>query len=174
MGCDIDARVEYVSWFGPGDRRAVTHFARVDMPRDYLLFALLAGTRGKLDDGTRIDPVFPPRGLPQDITDETRTAATVRIDDDVAALEVDGYCTRAQAAEWCERGYSEYADGDTVPDPDRHSASWLTAAELSEVHRHYVQRGRQPDRTFEAVVAALGALDGDKPGSSRVVFWFRG
>jgi len=63
MGYDIHAYIEYNLtrtgvWF---------HFASLSISRDYPLFYLLAGVSHALDG---LEPPFPPRGLPADMSEE--------------------------------------------------------------------------------------------------------
>lgn len=61
MGCDIHAHIEYTKVCG-------RYFAKAIIPRNYALFSYMAGVRAY----GQVEPVVPPRGLPDNMEEETR------------------------------------------------------------------------------------------------------
>jgi hypothetical protein len=111
--------------------------------RDYDLFGMLAGARGDQD----LPPLFEPRGLPPEYGTE------------VGAL-------------YFER---ELVEGSwrVTPNPDWHSASWLTTAEVRAALAHHGRPLGECGPEFRAAVAAMDELDRCfGSGASRLVFWF--
>lgn len=172
MGCDIHCCIEYASsWNSGGWRWDYTRFAcELNVGRDYDLFALMAGVRG--EEG--LIPVCEPKGLPEDVSTGFLLRSGYLIDDELAALEVDGYCSREEAEQWVRDGSSEHINGSAVTNPDWHSLSWLNVAELEEVQRRYRLRHGADHRELGAIIAAARALDDEQGGRSRLVFWFEG
>jgi hypothetical protein len=172
MGCDIHCCIEYASSRrSDGSRWDYTPFAcELNVGRDYDLFALMAGVRGERG----IIPVCEPKGLPEDVSTVFLLRSGYQIDDELAAHEADGYCSREEAEQWVRDGSSEYIGGSAVTNPDWHSPSWLNVAELEEVQRRYRLLHGADHREFGAIIAAAQALDNEQGGRSRLVFWFKG
>ncbi|WP_165074686.1 hypothetical protein [Paludisphaera rhizosphaerae] len=172
MGCDIHCCIEYASRPSSDDSLwDYTPFAwEINLGRDYDLFALLAGVRGR--DG--VVPVCEPKGLPEDVSTAFLLHSSYKIDDELAALEVDGYCSREEAEQWVQEGSSLSVGETAVTNPDWHSISWLNVAELQEVQRRYRLLHDADHLKLSAVIAAMGALDNQQGGRSRLVFWFKG
>ncbi|WP_165246973.1 hypothetical protein [Paludisphaera soli] len=172
MGCDIHCCIEYASSLRPDESRWVyTPFAcELNLGRDYDLFALMAGVRG--EEG--LVPVCEPKGLPKDISTAFLFHSGCRIDDELAAHEVEGYCSREDAEQWVQEGYADYIGDHAVTNPDWHSVSWLGATELEEVQRRYRLLRGADHLELGAVIAAVQALEKGQGGRSRLVFWFNG
>jgi hypothetical protein len=139
MGCDIHAVIEYRH---PNGFFAALTKGGLLLWRDSELFAALAGVREP-----EMPPLFKPRGLPPEISDEVNRL----------------YFERQWVEDrWC-----------VTPDPDWHSAGWLTAPEVRQALSH---AGLSLDRCcwdFRAVLAAMDELDRHLgSGASRLVFWF--
>jgi len=130
MGCDIHFYVEkkqdgrWVSadeWEpspdyvpGEGDReREIRYSRRFYSGRNYGLFAILAGVRNYWG----INPIAEPRGVPDDVSDETLGEYATE-------------CDEQQATKWISKGYSKRLRNGQVSCPDWHSASWFTLEEL--------------------------------------------
>jgi len=168
MGCDIHAHLELV------DQPAL-HVARFQMPRNYGLFSLLAGVRYDPQEMPGFDPLYESRGLPPGISAAVFEACTYAIDDELAALEVDGYCSRDAAERWIGNGNAAYCDPsqECVTDPDWHSASWLTGKELEAIHKRYQQLTGERDAWLDAIIGAMHAFTKHQR-QNRLVFWFKG
>jgi hypothetical protein len=171
MGADIHAHIEVVNTRD----KSVEHFAEVDIARDYVLFALLAGVRYTPRETPDSRPVASPKGLPKPVSMTTLLSCTFEVDDELSELEVDGYCSRAEADEWVKKGASEYTDETQtrVTDPDWHSESWLDAKELADVNARYERATNHPHAILAAITAAMQTLEA-LVGQSRLVFWFKG
>jgi hypothetical protein len=94
--------------------------------RNYDLFAILADVRNGrgfagCKTGQGFNPIAPPRGIPADISPELLAEYTVSVDDDH---------TPEMLERWVRQGSSQRINETTVTDPDAHSASWFTVAEL--------------------------------------------
>lgn len=147
-----------------------TFAERVFLGRDYGLFALMGG--GRL--AAQIEPVCEPRGLPADLSMSQRIDWALRIDDDLAAYEVEGYCSRADAERWARDGSSTIVAGEWVSDPDAYCESWLAASDLDEVLRRFRTLYDEDNPELAAIIAAMRVLDGGQDGRSRLVFYLRG
>lgn len=78
MGCDIHLHIEIRvagKWH---------HYSAPSIARNYELFNILAGVRHNPDDP---DPIIPPRGLPEDMTEVTR-------------MDMDGFGKYGHHASW--------------------------------------------------------------------------
>ena len=172
MGCGIHCCIEYApSRRSDESRWDYTPFScDVNIGRDYDLYALMAGVRGE----EAIVPVCEPKGQPEDVSAAFLLHSSCRIDDELAAQEVDGYCSREEAERWVKEGASLYIGEGAVTDPDWHSISWLNVAELEEVQRRYRLLRDTDHLQLSAVIAAMHALDNQQGGRSRLVFWFKG
>ncbi len=168
MGCDIHAHLELI------DRPAI-HVARFDLPRNYSLFSLLAGVRSDPREMQGFEPVYEPRGLPAHISSTVSEACTYAIDDELAALEVDGYCSREDAQRWIANGNATSCDStyERITDPDWHSVSWLVCDELQAIDTRYQRLTDERDPWLAAIIGAMSAF-GEQQRPSRLVFWFRG
>lgn len=154
MGCDIHAFVEVVY---TGNPQYVKSWGALNLSQDYALFGWLAGVRS-----TRT-PFIAPRGLP----------SCLGIQADLAYWFYTGepenganYAERGVAESWVKSGASVWR-GDQVSDPDAHTPSWLTLAELLEMAR------TEHSHEFGAAIAAMGELSRlENISEVRLVFWF--
>ena len=170
MACDIHAYIDFDKYYRKDDGPLVRCAAQdVLIGRDYCLFGVMAGVR--VDD---VAPVVSPRGMPVGMSCAVLDAFTLWITDDEALHDQSGYCSKEQADQWIEYNYSTWIDpGKRITHPDWHTPSWLTLAELEQVQTVYAdtwERGRH--EYLDAIMAMMKSLDGDKPGRSRLVFWF--
>lgn len=107
MGCDIHAHIEYKKgdhWY---------YFAPASLPRNYALFAHMAGVRNYGE----VQPVAPPRGLPESVQEETRE-------------DYEGWTGDAHTASWLN--YHEFAQAHVLSKGDTLFTSpivdaWLAA-----------------------------------------------
>lgn len=164
MGCDIHAYIEYTE-----RERSEPYWStvggRINMGRDYDLFAKMAGVRDY--DGKAM---FEPRGLPETTSLTVLWDNQLYVADDV---EGDEYCTRAQAESWVSNGCSKWLrdDKSAVSQPDWHSHSWLTTAEYRTVLEAPRPNGWGIDPAYFAVLAALEELE-RRNCNARLIFWF--
>lgn len=174
MGCDIHCYVEYqVSYFG-GEPKWATFGSDIKPGRDYELFALMADVRNYYSP--RIEPLYPPRGMPDDAAMLTRREDQLYITDKSHASE--GSVARAVADMWLVNGTTKAAttreDGTvaTVYHPDWHSHSWLNVDELAAVFRVYRAAHKRPvGLEYRALLSAMRYLKRESTGV-RLVFWF--
>lgn len=154
MGCDIHAYLEYQPY--ADDKKYWTSFGDLHVGRDYRLFELMAGVRGKIENA-----VAAPKGVPEDMSFWTEDHYSLWVSENAGQ----GCCTLKSAEEWVKHGSSVWLN-DThtkVSHPDWHSHSWLTVEEVRKVRERY------PDNC--AIRMIHGAiLASDKP--VRLVFWF--
>jgi hypothetical protein len=146
------------------------NFARVYLPQDYLLFALLAAVRRS----EFVDEELPwraPKGLPADVDEHTLEEDSLVVDDEADKLDVPLTCSRAAAEEWVREGISRYLeDGYKVTHPDFHSHSWATREELEQIERDYKAAGGS-DTSLAPIIAMMNAFD-TTGHIARAVFWF--
>ena len=139
MGCDIHVHLEYKE----GGRWDGTPQFRI--PRNYGLFAALAGVRKY---NSEVES-FLPRGVPNEVSTETREDYTLWVSD--TAGDDEDNCTREQAENYVKYG-SRYWDSKKtrVIHPDWHSASWLSLNEFKIAYDRFLAYFKQsvlPDIT---------------------------
>lgn len=166
--------IEYDEAWDPTQNTYWTSFGgSIYTGRNYEMFGLLAGVRGTAH------PLFPKRGMPDDVGYLVRSENMLRIVDETDPTKIGaGQCSLVNALSWHKNNrcaISTEPDGVTpmwVSCPDWHSHSWLTLEEFSEVLRAYKKlTGYAPSRQYKAVAAAMKALSAGKR-KVRVVFWF--
>ncbi len=165
MGTDIHLFVEHR--VGPGAQYVSLSGGQINLPRDYAVFAALAGVR------TEARPHFPPRGFPEDASADAHTRYYSRISEE--GLDHDGWWfleRPADARRYVESGLSHtkvWRDLELVSDPDAHHASWLLGGEvLAALER----AGLAPDQLAPEYRVVVAALDLLADRDARVVFWF--
>lgn len=138
MGCDIHAYIDYDETL-KDERVHTSSFGRVQIPRNYVLFAALVGVR---NDGW-VEPVAEPNGLPERLSWRTEEDYYLTVDDEAEAKGWERYCSEDQAARWVRQGVSSWGPPHPNPKyrrishPDWHSTSWFTVPELEEAQRRY-------------------------------------
>lgn len=180
MGADIHTFIEY-SDFTHGDSDHIKPELRgtpywscfgggYNPGRDYGMFGILAGVR------TSDHQLFEPRGLPEGMLSwQVDDYMHIRISDELADQE--GYCSLEQAKRWSGYGsVIEERDGKPyrVTNPDLHSHSWLTSAELRQVIARYCFETPYGDYSvgWDAILAAMEAIE-KRPGcQTRLIFVF--
>ena len=168
MGCDIHCYMEYVAPMTDDPSQYWWHSfgGQIRPGRNYHLFGKLAEVRG----GTAI---FPPRGIPKD---DLGSAARDDYYYFVTSTPGDECVTKEKAEAWVKIGQAEWRDDKQhfVSNPDWHSASWLTTAELLKV-----LEGEDLNLEWEAIKNTL--LFFEQAGQflpcgrgcrARLVFWF--
>lgn len=109
--------------------------------RNYDLFAILANVRNGVGfagvrTGGGFTPIAMPRGIPQDVSRpvmDDYCLVVIPDDPDKEWPDAEGLCFASRAQEWVDSGASYYPfppGTGVVSNPDYHSASWLTAADL--------------------------------------------
>ncbi|MEQ9322495.1 MAG: hypothetical protein RIF41_25235 [Polyangiaceae bacterium] len=79
-----------------------------------------------------------PRGLPDDVDDETLAADPFFIDDAIAATDAGDcvdtrFCSSGQAQEWVASGRAKLLAAERVTSPESFGYSWATPDELERV-----------------------------------------
>lgn len=170
MGCDIHTYVEY-SRNGQYWRNLTNKVG----DRNYWMFGIMAGVRAE-------DlKLFEPKGLPDGplgYLTENDYWHSIAPAGNPEWANLEGFCSRETAEGWISRGYSkgDYKDGvlRRVSDPDSHTHSWLTTAELQQCVDRFRElegtNGRAPSE-WVGILAAMHAIEanGDQ---TRIVFWF--
>jgi hypothetical protein len=160
MGCDIHAVIDYEDECG-----SICPFVdgQFWIPRDYGLFAALAGVRAEPGE----QPLYEPRGLPPRFSDAAqRLLFHVVVDEDDQIpnwLKDADSVSRAEAEKWVRQGDSFYHDSAAKPrglvsDPGRHTPSWLNVLEVEAALTHLGLKLEDRSAAFRAVVAAMHAL----------------
>lgn len=185
MGCDIHGFIETrnkVALWWP--------FAKLYLPRNYEMFARLAGVRGPAELA-----VVAPRDLPEDASLVTSGECTLHVVYSAGVPKGDRTVGAKEAAQWVKEGKSRYfgvvkpatitstpKDGiptswvhneglegfpSQVTNPDYHSFTWLTMDELNRAIANVSDI--QPE--YPAMVSAMKIL-GEAGHDVRVVLWF--
>lgn len=165
MGCNSHTYIEYRRKDGKGNWWPLLQH-RVD-DRNYLLYAKMAGVRNY---GDKITPIAPRRGFPEDAGYAAKEDYYLRINDELAAKEYEGYVSSEQASKWVSEGISFFPpDGSNcISDPDAHSASWLTGEEFCSA----VRKVASNDTYWMAIAAMVESVNKTDGFECRVVFWF--
>lgn len=171
MGCDIHLRLERKA---KGQSKwkdcHILGYDRCWGDRIYGMFAALADVRNYND----IEHL-PVRGIPQDATERTLMRYGYRI---VDKPEYDWQCSASDAKKWVEEGYSDYYEVGGmkyVSDPDAHTPSWCTTAEMEDcINRIFKNEDGGYIGDYSEWLALLGAMKGYEAdgGKCRAVFWF--
>lgn len=171
MGCDIHLRLERKA---KGQSKwqdcHIFGYDRCWGDRIYGMFAALADVRNYND----IEHL-PVRGIPKDATELTLMLYGYRIAD---KAEYDWQCSASEAKRWVENGdsvYYEVGGRKYVSDPDWHTPSWCTTAEMEEsINRVFRNEDGELYGDYSEWLALLGAMKGYEAdgGECRAVFWF--
>lgn len=182
MGCDIHAYVEYVSYTTHEDEPVWDCLMQNIGNRDYDFFSVLSNCgRGSFQ------PLFTPRGLPDDLGHTVKGEMWVTVTDDKEIAEERGYCTKEQAESWAdyhpsgiqrkelgakEDGTPRYLE--QVMHPDLHGHTWLTCEELGQVIAWWITSSCSDypyGVEWDAALAAMRALE-ERGHKTRVVIAF--
>jgi hypothetical protein len=171
MGTDIHLFVEHFVEHParPGGEYFSLSEGEFNLPRDYEVFAALAGVR------TDERPFISPRGFPEDASPDAHRGYYRRLSEE--GQDFDGWWLTekpADAQSYVDRSLSHrksWHNIELVSDPEAHHPTWLSRSEfLTALSRG----GLDPEKLspeYRVVVAALDLL-ADRDG--RVVFWFDG
>lgn len=169
MGCGIHPHIEYTEYEDKDGKPIWWHWGDFFFLRDYGLFAYMAGVRNY----DKVTPVAEPRGVPNDMTFETKDAYTCLVaerDDEYALTRVDadGYVARG-ASTWLTSPDDTYP---RISCPDWHTPSWLNADEFeAAINRAEQERSGKCNPNVHAALAVMRTFE--KAGrQARIVFWF--
>ena len=141
---------------------------RINPGRNYNIFGMIAGVR------SNDEPMFPVRGEPENMSFLAAWDAYLYVTD---GDEGEGSCTRKNAESWITAGYATGVYDTSgkltkVSHPDWHSQTWLTSEEfgqlLDSARKKHVGFGIQ----WDALRAAMKALEDGGDNDVRVVIWF--
>lgn len=136
-------------------------FGHLYLDRDPLLLALLGGGPW----GEAVAPLFALRGFPPDANMLTVMAWLLLISDQETSVR--RTIPRAEAEKWVRSGVAHWVGNDQITDPDYFGPSWLSTAEMEQVHAEYQARTGQGLATVEALLGAMRPLP-----DARLVYWF--
>jgi len=178
MGTDIHVFAELAE---PDGRFEALVDGAFLLPRDYSLFAALAGVRAW--GGFR--PLIAPRGLPANVSPEVSGGYFVPVlsDKKAAIWRFGEYYTPEQAAAAVQQGTSHWlpagtttpllpSDGGYISHPDRHTASWLSVDEVRRALAFAGLAEQATPRRFQLLVGYLASAEVALNARARVVFWF--
>ena len=167
MGCNSHTYIEYRRKEYKKDSWSSLLHHEVDS-RNYPLYAKMADVRNYY--GEKITPIAPLRGFPEDAGYAAKRDYYLRINDELAAKEYDGYVSSEQASTWVSEGISFFPpDGSNrISHPDWHSASWLTGDEFCSA----VRETASDDIYWTAIAAMVDSVNKTDGFECRVVFWF--
>jgi hypothetical protein len=165
MGTDIHLFVEHR--LNPGGEYFSLTEGEFNLPRDYEIFAALAGVR------TAERPLIEPRGFPQDASSDAHQGYYHRVSDEEQDFDEWWSIERPEDAQnYVDRGLSQkksWRDTELVSAPDAHHPSWLSRSELLTA---LSRAGLDPEKLSPEYRIVVAALDLLADGDGRVVFWF--
>jgi hypothetical protein len=172
MGCDIHAFVEVQATAG-GPFWPLFH-GQARLPRDYPLFAAIAGVRGSSP------PTIPPRGIPPDVSEEVFDHYYMGVIDDADVFSFYRgfeFLTLAEAAGEVLLPRDTKRSGIAarygyVPYPDWHTPSWLLLPEIEEVLRLAGLTPADLPPEYRLLLDTLASAERHLQARSRLVFWF--
>lgn len=165
MGCDIHCYIEYRERdINKENERWCSFGGRINPGRNYLMFNLMAGIRGR-------GGLFGVKGLPEQLgyysnNDNYRYIAAA--DDKECNCGECRTVSAATAARWVGSGSSKYKNDTNgnptwVSDPDWHSHSWLSLAEFKRVLETYqIEENKQWEELEKSRIEILNKLEEDK------------
>ena len=164
MGCDIHMFIEYSDFTGQdGEPHWSTFGGECGPGRDYKMFGLMAGVRGR-------EELYQPKGLPDGkMSHRADSYMWILINDEYAEKGYEGYTSLAQAQSWREEIEND-KDGKPrrVKNPDLHSHTWLTLSEYRHILNHYkvgdkadhiTAEGEDREAALQAAAALVGSQD---------------
>ena len=170
MGADIHA---FIEWFDDRHDRYFCFAEKINVRRDYLLFAVLAGVRNA---DYSVVPVSAPKGLPDDISEDVVDHYYLKVSDEASICHDLYYCSSTDADRYIAGGSTEFRVDNQwfVSNPDWHTPSWLTLKSLQYAQHLYRQRESWSagNISLAAIIGAMESLDRLTIRPSRLVFWF--
>ena len=167
MGCDIHLRLERKA---KGQSKwqdcHIFGYDRCWSDRNYDMFAALADVRNHNDVEH-----LPVRGIPTDATPQTLSKYGYQVVDKAVF-------SKAEAEKRVECGYNTYYEVNGIKycsDPDWHTPSWCTTAEMEDcINRIFKGEEGGYKGNYSEWLALLGAMKGYEAdgGECRAVFWF--
>lgn len=167
MGCDIHAVIECQR------HGSYSHFAEVEIARDYKLFSAIAFGDGGITD----DLPYPPRGLPPDHSIRVSELFFVEADDlkDLEAEEDEQFEPEEIAKGWGDWAVEQYVKHRVLPGPDLHTPSWLRLKEFEKALEQAGLKLAEQSPEFIAVIESMRVLSEVYGAENvRLVFWFDG
>ncbi len=193
MGADMHLMIDYdtaskpLKWgvYLSSQRRAVTPFSNSDHvrslletaispPRDYRMFAALAGVRADENE----HPLIVPRGFPgvssSDTFNEFHLCVVSDSETDVGPRDI----RQSYTNELIDKGVARVVippgrSAAWLTDPDFHTPGWLTCQEIIASLDHCGYERSELSVEFRIVLAAMDMLDQEYgTDHSRLVFWF--
>ena len=171
MGCDCHGYIDYCGEHAYKDEKFpyVSNFAKLQLGRDYTLFAILAGVRN-YDD---IIPVSKLKGLPEHRSYRVNNDVSLYVVDDGEDCSFDErLCSRSNAKKWIESGNSIWLEQDKlITSPDNHSISWLSTEEVEKAIVQYKEHEKCNNIELIGILASMKAME-EEGVVCRFVFWF--
>lgn len=177
MGCDIHVNIEYRHPVQGIEPVIAKHFYA---GRDYDLFAALAGVRQQIDDPSLRPPfpwLIPPRGVPSDLSRPLLKVYYCQVLPDGASASeaVFPNCCSQQEATQYGKAPRQFGALLVIPNPDYHSASYLSRAEITAACEHMQYNLASAPSEFLLALDVMDSIDARfGEGASRMVFWFDG
>ena len=175
MGCDIHMFVNYRRKDNSYGDYWKTFGGNIGPGRNYSMFGILAGVRSEYPDYCE------PKGYPnQQMGWQCENEYNLNVTEDGRG---DNETTLERAMEYNKNHHCKlYRDHDEkvykVRNPDYHSPSWMTIAELSKAYRMYVTnekktygRGKVPTE-YRVVLDLMRSLEKTGEYEVKLVFWF--
>lgn len=183
MGCDIHMYIEYTNkkrkeenlnegktpyWFNFG--------SRINPGRNYTMFAVLAGVRGRYKDSFERKGKIPVNQLGWSSRDDFYIYISEK------PIDYEHSVTPEQAKKWEERGYEiiEHNGKPTwVENPDLHTHTWMSPDELEKAFEIYKVHATAEWETetdvpieYKAILSVMRTLEDGGENEVRVVFCF--
>lgn len=183
MGCDIHMYIEYTNkkrkeenlnegitpyWFNFG--------AKINPGRNYIMFAVLAGVRGRYKDSFERKGRIPINQLSWSSKDDFYIYVSEN------PVEFQYSVTLEQAKKWGERGYEiieHNGKPSWVENPDLHTHTWMSSDELEKAFEIYKVHATAEWETeidvpleYKAILSVMRTLEGEGENEVRVVFCF--
>ena len=164
MGCDIHLFIEYKNHAG----NWVCFGQEINPGRSYWMFNRMAGIRGYSETA-----LFKPKGLPENCSGESDSAAHLFICELECECGESRYISKESAESQIQKGYAKkHPTKDFyITNSDLHSHSWLTPDEFGKCLQGMPREDRKWLIKYFAVFEAMNVFK--KEGyETRIVFWF--
>ena len=178
MGADIHLYIEYVdnedSSFSSTDSIYLFNEGELLIPRDYNLFAVLAGVRSY----DEFLPLYPPRGFPDPASVDAINSFHINILDHESERLDEEDVMREMAEEWVKNRESYIRDSwikknGFVSDPNYHNPSWLYLKEIKKAFDHSPYKLKNMPKEIFVVLDILESFENNfGKESARILFWF--
>lgn len=177
LSAEGDAMSLFTYMFIERRKGMFSQFARIEVDRATLNseFRYQFGHYGWDSEYYEIPPLFLPRGLPENVSQDVLFEYADPINDELASKYPESGCvTRQQAEKWVQAGTSQYLKDDKafVSNPDFYCASWLTASELEQLCNKVQEETGEDNILFRSIIAMMNVLNQGNDTQTRIVFWF--